>query len=272
MHDVGAAWLMTSLDPSPLLVALLQTAASRPIFFLALPAGALADIVDRRRLLLATQLWMFGVAATMGVLTLLGVTSPWLLLALTFALGLGTALNAPAWQAVPAEVVSREELPAAAALGGVGINLARAVGPAVGGIVVAAAGPGAVFLINAASFVATMYVLYRWEREPHPSVAPAERFVGALRAGWRYVRHAAAFRAVLVRTAAAIVFASSVWALLPVVARSELDLSALQYGLLLGSLGAGAVGGAVLLPAVRRRFSPDQVAVGATVLWAGTAV
>jgi MFS family permease len=272
MHDVGSAWLMTSLDTSPLLVALLQTAASLPIFFLAVPAGALADIVDRRRLLLATQLWMFGVAAVMGGLTLMGVTSPWLLLALTFALGLGAALNAPAWQSVPAEVVSREELPAAAGLGGIGVNIARAVGPALAGIVVAAAGPAAVFLINAASYSAILFVLYRWERESEPSIAPAERFVGAMRAGGRYARYAVAFRAVLVRTAAAIVFASAVWALLPVVGRNELALSALQYGLLLGCLGSGAVGGAFVLPRLRRNFSVDRVVAGASLVWAGAAL
>ncbi len=272
MHDVGAAWLMTSLDASPLTVALLQTAASLPVFLLAIPAGALADVVDRRRLLLLTQLLMFAAAAGLGALTLLGLTTPWLLLAFTFALGVGTALNAPAWQAVTADVVTRAELPAAAALGGVGFNLARAIGPAVGGLVVAAAGPGAVFLLNAASFVAVVVAVYRWRRPTTAGAYPGERLAGAMRAGWRYARHAAPLRAVLVRTAAFIVPGSAVWALLPVVGRRELGLTALQYGVLLGCLGAGAVGGAVVLPRVRRWLSEDALVAAATVLWAGVAV
>lgn len=140
MHDVGGVWLMTSLTPSPIMVALMQTATSLPFFLLALPAGALADVVDRRRLLLATQGWMMAAAAVLGALTLTGVTTPWWLLASTFALGLGAALNAPPWQAITPELVPREEVPSAVALSGVGLNLARAVGPALGGFIVVAAG------------------------------------------------------------------------------------------------------------------------------------
>src|SRR5689334_13618755 len=148
MHDVGASWLMTSLAPSPLMVALVQAATSLPVFLFALPAGALADVVDRRRLLLFTQAWMMVAAATLGALTVAGVTGPWLLLAFTFLLGTGGAMNGPAWQAVTPELVPRAEVPAAVALSGVGVNLARAVGPALGGFVVAAGGPGAAFLLN----------------------------------------------------------------------------------------------------------------------------
>ena len=271
MHDVGAAWLMTSLEASPLFVSLLQTAASLPVFLLALPAGALADIVDRRRLLLTTQAWMFGVAAALGTLTVLGLTTPWLLLAFTFALGIGSALNGPAWQAVPADVVSRAELPAAAALEGIGFNIARAIGPAVGGLIVAAAGSGAVFLLNAASFIAVLVALFRWRRSQAASGYPGERWAGAVRAGWRYVLHAAPLRTVLVRTGAFIVCGSVVWSLLPVVGRQELGLTSLEYGVLLGCLGTGAVGGAMLLPRLRRRLSEDALVAVATVLWAAVA-
>ena len=269
MEEVGEAWLMTDQTASPLLVSLLQTADGLPIFLLALPAGALADIVDRRRLLLFTQGWMCAAATGLGVLTLLGLTTPWVLLAFTCALGAGTALNVPAWQAIMPEVVSREELPSAAALGGIGFNIARSAGPAVGGLIVAAAGPGAVFLLNAASFVGVIVVLYRWRRAPRHGVLPTERVAGAVRAGLRYARYAPALRAVLVRTLAFIVCGSALWGLLPVVGRRELELTSVGYGVMLGCLGLGAVGGATALPALRRRLSTDALVAAATVLWAG---
>jgi MFS family permease len=272
MHDVGASWLMTSLAPSPLMVALVQAATSLPMFFFALPAGALADVVDRRRLLLFTQAWMLVTAATLGGLTVAGVTGPWLLLAFTFLMGTGGALNGPAWQAVTLEVVPRAELPAAVALGGVGVNLARAVGPALGGLVVAAQGPGAAFLLNAVSFLGVLVVVYRWRREPRVSVLPAERVAGAIRAGLRYVRHAPALRAVLIRCGVFILGGSALWAMLPILARRELRLDALGYGVLLGCLGAGAVGGAALLPRVRQRLAIDPLTAAATLLFAAVTV
>src|SRR2546421_458689 len=179
MEDVGEAWLMTAQTPSPLLVALLQTAESLPIFLLALPAGALADVVDRRRLLIFTQVWMCLAASGLGVLTLLDLTSPIVLLVFTFTVGIATALNVPAWQAITQELVPRDQLSAAAALGGVGFNIARSVGPAIGGLLVAAVGPGPVFLLNGASFLAVIVALYRWPRQVPSSVAPAERLLAA---------------------------------------------------------------------------------------------
>src|SRR5579885_2326204 len=202
MQNVGAAWLMTSLSPSPLMVALIQTSASLPILVLALPAGALADIVDRRRLLLFSQGWMLIAAALLGVLTILNATTPWSLLALSLALGIGSAMNAPAWQAIVPELVPRSELTAAVSTGGINFNLARAVGPALGGAVVAWAGAGVTFLFNAASFLAVMAVLFGWRRPHSVDVMPAERVLGAIRAGIRYTRYAPALDAVLVRTAA----------------------------------------------------------------------
>src|SRR5216110_2576073 len=229
MHDTSAAWLMTGLAPSPLMVSLMQTATSLPFFLLALPAGALADIVDRRRLLLVTQAWMLVAATVLGVSTVAGHTGPWLLLSLTFGMGLGNALNAPAWQATTPDLVPRAELPAAVALGGISVNVARAVGPAMGGLLVGAAGAGPVFLLNAASFLGVLVVLASWRRERKPTQLPPERVIGAMRAGARYVRHATGYHAVLVRSAAFVLSASAVWALLPLVARTQLGLDATGY-------------------------------------------
>lgn len=268
MHDVGAAWQMTSLSTSPLLVSFLQTATSLPFFFLALPAGALADVVDRRRLMFATQGFMCAIAAVMAIVTWFQLMTPELLLALTFALGLGTALNAPAWQAVGPELVLRSELPAAAALGAVSVNIGRAVGPALGGLLVAASGPVSVFALNAVSFAVVALVVYRWQRVPHPSILPAERVLGAIRAGVRYVRFSAQLRAVLVRTTAFMICGNALWALLPLIARQELGLSATGYGLLLGCLGIGAIIGTTLLPKLREELSSDVLVITATIVWA----
>jgi MFS family permease len=268
MQNVGAAWLMTALTPSPVMVALVQAATSLPVFLVGLPAGALADVVDRRRLLLWTQGWMLAAAAALGALALAGVITPWVLLLLTFALGLGAALNAPAWQAIVPELVPHADLPAAVALNSVGFNIARAVGPALGGAIVALAGARAVFLLNAASFLGVIGVLYRGQRAAPVSRWPAEHVVGAIRAGLRYVRYAPTLRAVLVRGGIFILCGSALWALLPLVARNELGLNATGYGLLLGALGVGAIAGALLLPRIRRHVADDSLVVGATVVFA----
>src|SRR5947209_9995144 len=246
---------MTTLTLSPLLVALMQTAISLPIFLVGLPAGALADVVDRRKLLLVTESSLLLTALALGLLTLVGTMSAWTLLALIFLMGLGTALDGPAWQAIVSDLVDRQELPSAVALDIVGFNAARAVGPALGGLVVAAAGPAAVFLLNAASFLAVVVAIYRWRRRqdtPIPSDAPPEDMLGATTTGMRYVRHAPALQAVLVRTAVFIFGASALWALFPVVARHELGLDVTGFGIIMGSLSVGDVAGALLLPGLRR--------------------
>ena len=268
MEDVGEAWLMTSLTASPLMVALVETAGSLPIVLLAVPSGAFADLIDRRRLLLITQAWMLIVAATLGFLTIAGLTTPWLLLILAFALGLGAAVNAPAWEAITPELVSREDLPAAVTLSAVAFNVARAVGPALGGLLVAAFGSGPVFLLNAVSFLGVIFVLYRWRRPVKKSNLPPEHVLGAMRAGVRYVRHTPALQAVLVRAAAFILCGSALWALLPLVARRGLGLSATGYGVLLGCLGLGGVTGASFLPRVRQTISANSLVVGATLIFA----
>ncbi|HUO86738.1 MAG TPA: MFS transporter [Thermoanaerobaculia bacterium] len=271
LQSVGAAWLMTELTTSATLVALVQAATSLPMFLLALPAGALADVVDRRRLLLVSQSWMLVVAGLLGAATLAGATTPALLLAATFALGLGAAFNQPAWQAIIPELVPREQLAQAVTLGSVGFNLARAAGPALGGLLVATAGAGANFLLNAASFLGVIVVLYRWRRPAEKPVLPAERVLGAMRTGLRYVRHSPAVLAVIARGAAFVLCASSLWALLPLVARDELGSGPAGYGGLLAALGAGAVAAAFALPRLRRGRSVEPVVVaGALVFAAGT--
>jgi MFS family permease/quinol monooxygenase YgiN len=271
VHEVGAGWLMVTLDPHPLMVSLVQAATALPIFLLALPGGALADIVDRRRYLIYTQVWMLVVVLALALTTALGWINAWGLLVFTFALACGAALNTPAWAATLPEIVPRAQLQSAIALNSLGINLARAVGPALAGVMVAAAGPQAAFLLNALSFIGVIVVLARWPRTPQPSTLPAERFSGALRAGLRYVREATALQYVMGRAAAFFIFASATWALLPLVARAA-GGGADTYGLLLAGIGAGAVGAALVMPSLRRRCSRDVLVRGATVVYAAATV
>jgi MFS family permease len=272
IQNVSAAWLMTLLAPNALMVGLVQTLSGLPVFLLIIPAGALADLVDRRRLLLFAQVWMFVAAALLGWLTVEGVMTPEVLLLLTFGLGIGAALNGPAWQASLPELVSRDELTAAIALNGIQFNLARAIGPALGGVLVAAIGAGSAFLINAASFLGVVVVLYRWRREPSHSTLPAERLLGAIKAGIRYTRYSRPLIAVLVRSGAFIVGASAVPALLPLYARYELGAGATGYGVLLGFFGAGGVIGGLLMPEVRRHLSRDHTLIGSTIVYAAATV
>jgi MFS family permease len=261
MQSVGATWLMTLLTPSPVLVALMQTATSLPVFLVGLPAGAIADVVDRRKLLLVSQGWMLVVAVLLGLLATLNLLSAGILLLLTFLLGLGSALNAPAWQAIVPELVGKRMVAQAIALNSAGYNLARAIGPALGGIVVAASGPGAVFFLNAASFLGVLVVIWRWPRPHVESLTPPENVLGAIAAGTRYAGHSRSLQAVLVRVAVFIVAASALWALLPVVASHDLLLDAGGYGVLLGSLGVGAILGAVFIHRLNAILSTDQLTV-----------
>jgi MFS family permease len=269
MQSVGTAWLMTSLTPSPLLVALMQTATSLPVFLLGIPAGALADLVDRRKLLLLVEAYLLVMALVMGLLTLGGFMSAWSLLLLAFLMGLGSALDAPAWQAIIPDLVERRDLPAAVSLNATGFNVARALGPAIGGLVVAAAGPAAVFFLNSVSFLFVLVAVYRWQRATPASETPPEDMLGAAVAGMRYVRHAPALQAVFVRIGTFAIGASALWALLPAVTRHELGLDATGYGILLGSLGFGAVASALFLPRLRDRLPVDRLTGVATLLFAG---
>jgi MFS family permease len=275
MQAVGAAWLMVSLHAGPVYVALTQTASSLPYFLLALPAGSAGDIFDRRKLVLATESWMTGVALIIVVLTIGGFMTPWVLLTLTFALSAGDAFETPAWRAILPELVEKEDLPAASALNGIEFNLARAVGPALAGLVIATAGVATAFVVNFLSFFGVILVVARWKRPTRKSTAPPETFAGATVAAIRYVRHSPSILKVLVRTGAVMFFSSALFALLPSVARS-VNKSAIGYGLLLGCFGAGAVVGALVMQPARARWSTEAIVsagvaiLGLVILTAGT--
>jgi predicted MFS family arabinose efflux permease len=264
MNDVAAGWLMTTLTSSPLLVALVQTATTLPVFLFALPGGALADIVDRRKLLIAVQVTLALIILTLGLLVLFEGITPLLLLLFVALAGTGGALIAPAWQAIVPRLVPREDLQAAIALNSVGINISRAIGPALGGLIIAAFGIAWPFLLNALSFLGIIVALLWWRQRAAPGKhLPAEHFVGAMRTGLRYVRYSAPLRATLVRAVAFFVFASALWGLMPLIARDVLDGGAQFYGLLLANIGAGAVGGAFLLPRLKAMLGADRlVALG----------
>jgi len=259
MQNVGAAWLMTSLAPTPFWVSMVQAASSLPFFLLAIPAGALADVVDRRRLLLASLAWLTACAAALAGLALADRIGPGGLLALTFAVGAGGALVSPAFLAIIPELVPREEIPAAVSLNGISMNLARAAGPAAGGLVVATLGVGFAFAANALSYLGVVGAIARWRRPPREGRLPPEDLIGAMRAGLRYVRHSAPLKLVLARVAVFVVPGSAVWALLPLYAREQLALGPAGYGLLLGFFGAGAVAAGVALPGLRTRVGPQRV-------------
>lgn len=267
MQTVGAQWLLIGHGAG--LVSLVQVAAGLPVLFLALPAGVLADLVDRRRLLLAVQSAMALLAALLAVLAFAGDVGPWNLLGLTFLLGCGSAVNGPAWQAVQPTVVPHEQLRAASALGAVNQNLARAIGPALGGLLVAAAGVGWTFTLNAVSFAGILVVLARWrpaEQPPRPG-QEREAALAALRAGTRYVKHSPRVRRILLRSALFVPAAAALWALLPLSASRSLGLGSAGYGLLLGAVGIGAVAGAAALPAATRWLGADRTLILSGVLY-----
>jgi predicted MFS family arabinose efflux permease len=270
MYSAASAWLMTGLDPNPLVVSLVQVAASLPIFLIAIPAGALADIVDRRRLLIAGEIVNTVVAAVFACLVSLDLVTPGVLLVFTFLISAFGALTAPAWQSVTPQLVPKEDLQAAIALNSVGFNISRAVGPALGGAFTAAFGIAAPFWINAASNLGINGGLLWW-RPPRRGTSrlPAEKFRQAIRTGLRYARNNPYLRATLLRAVGFFVFASAYWALLPLVARSQLAAGPEIYGVLLGAIGAGAVVAAFALPAAKARLGADRLVAAGTL---GTAV
>lgn len=270
MHDVGAGWLMTSLSPSPLMVALVQTATTLPIFLFALPAGALADVVDRRRLLISFQSVMAVLAALLGVLVWLERADTLVLLLITFLLGTCAAFIAPAWQAIVPRLVPKESLQQAIAINSVGVNISRAIGPALAGFVIVALGAAAPFALNAVSFIGVIAALVWWRPAARPTAAlPAEALWEGVVLGLRYARSSRPLKATLLRAAVFFLPASAFWALLPLIARKELAGSATLYGVMLGSVGAGAVLGALIMPAIRRRLGAERLVMGATILIAG---
>jgi predicted MFS family arabinose efflux permease len=272
MQTVAAQWLMVTLTASATYVALVQTAASLPVVLFGVLAGAAGDLLDRRRFLLVTQGLMLIAAAALGALALAGLVTPWVLLALIFAVGSGQALTSPTWQVLQPELVPPDERQQAISLGSVNQNLARAIGPAIGGVVLAATSAGTVFLVNAATFLAVIAVIAWWKGTRSAHALPREHVGEAIRAGGRYVSSSPALRVILVRAALFIFFAASIWALLPLTAHSQLHLGSGGYGLLLGCVGLGAVGGAALLPRLRSWLAPGALLTVSSFGLAGVAL
>jgi len=265
MQSAAAGWLMTSLSPNPFEVALVQVATTLPMFLFSLPAGALADIVDRRRLLIVVQITGVAVAALFAIFVWLEWITPNWLLTFIFLTGIATVLAMPAWQASVSQLVPKEELSAAVALNGVGLNISRAIGPALAGLAIGALGMAAPYWINALSTFAVIAALIWW-RPPQPVAQslPAERIVSAIRSGLRYARYNPDLRATLIRSAGFFPLASVYWALLPLLVRARIAGGPETYGILLGAIGAGAVCGAFVLPAAAR-LGADRVMTAATV-------
>jgi len=276
MQDTAGTWLMTVLTTSPLLIALMQTAASLPVLFLGLLAGATADIYERRRLLIFWQCWMLASVAVLAVLTFVGVITPVTLLLFTFLLNIGSAMNNPAWQAIVPELVPHGEIPNAVTLNAASNNIARALGPALGGLMIAAfavphRGAGWVFALNSASFAGVIWILWRWKRQPiYKSALPAERIAGSVRSGLRYLRYAPDLQGPLIRAFTFTFFVSAVWSLLALVAKSDLHQGAMGYGILNGCLGLGAVVGATLLAKIRKRVDADTLLAATAVYYVAT--
>ncbi|MFZ0800374.1 MAG: MFS transporter [Terriglobales bacterium] len=265
MQNVGAGWLMTQMTMNPLMIGLVQGAGALPVFLVILPAGALADMVDRRRFLLLTQGWMVLASGTLGIMTLTSCVGPWVLLLFTFLLGLGAVMNDPAWQAITPELVPAKQHASAVALNSAGFNVARAVGPALGGLIVAAVGCGSTFLLNAFSFLGVIVFLYRWKR-PMATQPKTQRVWCAIGVGFSYVRESGLAKSVLLRAGTFSVAAVAMLALLPLIAR---PYGATGYGVLLGCFGLGALLGALALPRLREKLSVDGVVVAAILIFAG---
>jgi MFS family permease len=269
MQTVGAQELMLTLTTSATLVALIQTAAGLPVVLLAVPAGAIGDLVDRRRLLIASQSFMLIAATLLAVLALAGLVTPWVLLALIFAVGAGQTLTSPTWQTLQPELVEPQDRTQAIALGAVNQNLSRAIGPAIGGALYAATSAAALFFVNALSFVPVIGAVARWRGGARPASAAApEHVVEAIRAGARYIAGSPALRVILLRAGLFMFFANSIWALLPLIARTRLHLGSGGYGLLLAGVGIGAVAGAVALPRLRGRVPAGALLTASTLLFA----
>ncbi|GAA2538170.1 MFS transporter [Winogradskya consettensis] len=261
MQTVGASWRLVAEPDAATWVSLVQTATMLPVLLLALPSGTLADTFDRRRLLLGVQVALFAVATTLTLLTAADLMPPPLLLVFTFLLGVGQALTLPTWQAVIPEVVPRDELASASALGAVNTNLARSAGPAVAGLLVAHAGVPVVFGLNALSFAVFALALLRWRRPKQGGGGQAERFGPALRAGGRYVRYSPVVRRILLRVVLFVLPGSVVWGLVPLVADQQLHMGSRGYGVLLAALGVGAILGALLMPRIREKVPPNRLLI-----------
>lgn len=266
MRDVASSWLVTDLSASPSAVSLIQAAGTLPIFLLAIPAGVLSDILDRRKFLIAIQFLLASVSITLMVLSYSGLLTVSLLVGLTFVGGIGAALMGPTWQAIVPELVPRQDVKSAVALNSLGINIARSIGPAAGGVLLAAFGAALTYSADVISYLFVIGALIWWPRPKNADDALQEKFFGAFRAGLRYIKASRPLHIVLMRAAIFFVFASAVWALLPLVARNLLGGDAGFYGILLGAVGAGAIGGALTMPRLRERFDSDGLLLGSAVV------
>ena len=268
MNDVAAAWLMTTLTTSPVMVALVQTASTLPMFLLGVPSGAMADIVDRRRYFAATQLWVSVIAIVLATLSILGWLNAPLLLMLTFLNGIGLAMRWPVFAAIVPQVVTRDELPTALALNGIAMNLSRVIGPVLAGALLASTGAASVFVLNAVLAGLAFWLIMRWRSDPRPSALPGERFVGAMRAGLAHVRQSPAMRVTLLRVFLFFVQSTALMALLPLVARSLHGGGAGTFTVMLSCVGAGAIIAALMFPRWRRRWTREQFVRGGTLVHA----
>jgi len=269
IYNAAAAWLMTTLKPDPLTVSLVQVANNLPIVLLALPAGALADIIDKRKFLIFAESASTLVAAVFAVMVWLHLVTPASLLLFLFLIGVVSAIGAPAWQSVVTQLVPKADLAPAIAANSAGFNVSRAVGPALGGILVGAYGVVVPFWVNAISNLATVGALVWW-RSPARAARrlPAEQFASAIRVGIRHARSNLHLRASLVRAVAFYLFASAYWALLPLVARERIAAGPGFYGVLLGMIGASAIAGAFALPSLKARVGANGVVAGGTIVTA----
>jgi MFS family permease/quinol monooxygenase YgiN len=270
MNDVAAAWMMTSLTSTPLWVALVQTAANLPVFLLGLPSGALADSLDRKRYFLFTQLWIAAVAVLLSAMVFLDRVSPTVLLALTFANGIGLAMRWPVFSAIIPELVPRAQLPAALALNGVSMNASRILGPLVAGALIASAGSAWVFLLNAVLSLVAAIIITRWRREHRPNPLGPERFSTAMRVGWQYVFQSTHLKGVLLRIGLFFLHSTALTSLLALVAKGMDGGGASTFTVLLASMGAGAIASTAVLPALRSRYTRDQIVQSSAALHAVT--
>src|SRR5580704_7477570 len=269
-HDTVATWVMNTLTPSMFLISVMSTVAALPLFLFTLPAGALADMVDRKKLLLTMNVWLAGSAACLALLGFFDLLNPFVILVSVFMMGIGFAFTAPAWSSVVPEVVSKEELASAVTLGGLQLNVCGIIGPAVGALVLSRFGATLVFAMNAVCFLVVMVAIARWQRDAKQTKLPLENFFQSLAGAVRYVRYAPGIQVVLARTVLFALFISVIPALLPVVALKEVHINSADLGLLFTSMGIGSVLGAiVLIPMARAgdRFSPDGGSPRCTVLF-----
>jgi MFS family permease len=269
MYAAAAAWLMTTLDSSPVMVSLVQVASTVPVFLFALPAGVLADIVDRRRLLIFAETVTTVLCAAFAVLVWMRLVTPIALLCFVFLIEAAGAMTAAPWQAVVPLLVPRSDLPAAVTMNSVGVNVSRAIGPALGGVLTPYLGLASPFFVNAATNLGIIGALAWWQSPQKRSQLPVERFWSGIRTGLRYARHNHGLRAAFVRAIAFFLFASCYWALIPLVARDRLHGGARLYGVLVGVIGASAILGALALPRLKARFGIDQLILGGSI---GTAL